>query len=73
MVFTMVELDVVDEYLGKFNEFTKQQKAAREAQEPSEAEVTLVFFSPLLLSVGAALRLSKVTGEIRIEREAERL
>jgi len=34
MVFTMVELDVVDEYLGKFNEFTKQQKAAREAQEP---------------------------------------
>lgn len=47
------------------NEFAARLQAAKEAKERTFTNLMVVAFSPLLLAVALALRLTKVTGELQ--------
>jgi hypothetical protein len=48
------------------NARVKENAEIARARKPSEGEETLVLVAPLLLSFAVALRITKVTGEIRL-------
>ncbi|MEO6191461.1 MAG: hypothetical protein ABIS20_00500 [Thermoanaerobaculia bacterium] len=57
---------------SSWNEYIQAEhwlKELMDAAEKTDAEVTFVFFSPILLALALALRITKVTGEIRLERD----
>jgi hypothetical protein len=60
----------VDEAGRMFLREQSQYNQTRDAAERSEWDSTLVVVSPILLALALALRITKVTGEIRIEKLA---
>jgi len=65
---TKGSMDSIHQSVDDFNLLVREHAGLLESQEKSEFERTLAMLSPLLLAVALALRITKVTGEIRLER-----
>ena len=65
---TKDSVDSLHQSVDVYNLVVREHAGLLESQEKSEFERTLAMLSPLLLAVALALRITKVTGEIRLER-----
>jgi hypothetical protein len=60
-----------DELVDSHNKFTEALKKAKDIRSKTQLDInetTLSYFSPLLFVIAIALRITKVTGEIRLAR-----
>jgi hypothetical protein len=57
-----------DDTLSEYAQAEHQFRKLKAATEKTDTEEMLVFFAPIFLAVGLALRVTKVTGEIQLER-----
>ena len=55
--------------LAQHNEAAQERASLDKASERSDIEWTWLILSPPLLAIAVALRLTKVTGEIRLDRQ----
>ena len=62
--------NIVDSALSLYKETTDKLEALRRAQEKSDGQRNLEFVGLMLLPLGLALRFTKVTAELRLERDA---
>jgi hypothetical protein len=58
----------LDNQFGYFDQSMEDFETIHEASKKSSMETLLVFLSPFLLAIALALRITKVTGEIKHER-----
>lgn len=60
----------LDYALEDYTEAKRRLKLVEAAKDQTGAELSLVALSPLLLSIALAIRITKVTGEILLEKKA---
>ena len=65
---TKDSMDSIRQSVEEYNLLVREHTGLLQSQEKSEFERTLAMLSPLLLAVALALRITKVTGEIRLDR-----
>jgi hypothetical protein len=63
------DFDRIDELISLYNRSQDELNKLTEAQQRSRYEVDFIVLSPLLLVFALALRITKVTGEIRLEKQ----
>lgn len=62
-------LESLDGALEDYREAKRRLKVVEAAKDQTDIELALVALSPLLLSIALAVRITKVTGEILLEKE----
>jgi hypothetical protein len=65
-------LSGLDKQTSYFDQSMNELETIRKGTQPTDLEVSMVFVSPFLLAFALALRITKVTGEIRLERRNNR-
>lgn len=58
----------VEDLVKEFVDFKNYQKSLAAAKDRTELELILLVFSPVMFAAAVALRLTKVTGEVRIAK-----
>lgn len=59
-------VEALKEQIERFNRARSVAASLQIASVPDALEVTLIALGPFVLAIGLALRLTKVTGEIRL-------
>jgi hypothetical protein len=55
--------------IKNYNRWANELRLNYKKREKSVSEIVLIYFSPLLLIVGLAIRITKVTGELMYEKK----
>jgi hypothetical protein len=59
--------------LNEFNRASRGEKFLRENSHETDADVMMALFTPILLAAALALRITKVTGELKLDKAAKSL